>query len=144
MGDDFLDSISGTYETLSTEYRKDKKLAPLYIDDYYNEKFFTRLVSSGVRQIIARTLNSLNEALRGERLPRFIISVVDKDVMRDNDILDKSTHQEIPDMIHWLVKRMDQLTRKKKLALIKKKARSVYSGDPIFNSYLHDEAFWVS
>ena len=105
IGDTFLQDLAQTYETIRQKAEKSRgDKDKMYLLQYYNVKTGYKRLSIGVRRASARILNSLIDLLNEEhKLPRFLVVIVDKDLIADTDIFDGYASKMINDMIHWLV-----------------------------------------
>ena len=84
---------------------KIKKLPQPYLLEFYNIKKFYNL-SPGVR-VIARIINALIEAIdERQKLPRFLLVILDKDILADLDVYDPQIVRLIRQMVNWVVKQI--------------------------------------
>ena len=127
MGDAFLKSIFDTVKKMKEQARVNNK-SPPYLYEYYNVTGFWKQNS---RRVIRHTLNAFIEALNGGHcLPRFLVIVLDKDLIEDVDLYDFGASKEIYENLKWLIKQMDVLIKQKKTEIAAIKPGVLYSTDP--------------
>ena len=81
--------------------------------------------------MIGRVLNSFIEALNeGRRLPRFLIVMLDKEIIEDINVFDYGASSEIIDNVNWLVRQIDIAIQRRKTATLAVKPGALYSTDP--------------
>ena len=111
-----------------------------YLLQYYNIYNLYKTSSSGLCRAAARILNSLIDQLNKEnRLPRFLVVIIDKDLVSDLNVFDGYAAQMVSDYTNWLVKQINTTVTRKKSELLDKCPGTVFSGDPkiIFVRMLH-------
>ena len=110
---------------------KNAKTRPPYIFEYYNVLGYCSAKNSATCRVIARVLNSVIEGLNTrERLPRFLIIMLDKDVIEDVYMFNYGASKQLCQVVRWLVKQIDIVLRHKWLELLEIKPGSVYTTDP--------------
>ena len=78
---------------------------PPYLYDYYNVFAYVPAHSLGATRTIARTFNVVVEGLNNKKcLPRFLIVVVDKDIIKDVNIFEYGASKAIVKNVEWLVR----------------------------------------
>ena len=103
----------------------------LYLQDYYNIFSYFYPTASTVKRAIARFINALIEALNDrERLPRYIIFILDKEIIEDVNIFNFRASKAINTNVNWLIRQANMMVRRKRLQILEKKPGAVYSGDP--------------
>ena len=95
IGDDFFRSIFPMLLALKQEALIHKTDLPcLY--EYYNVYGNPMMMNSGVRHTIAQMINSVIKGLNSrERLPHFLVIIIDKDIIKDVNVFDYGAQKEI-------------------------------------------------
>ena len=107
------------------------KTAPPYVYEFYNVMGYSATTSSANHTAIGRILNSYIEALNSrERLPRFLIVIIDKDIIDDVNVFEFGATKEIAENVHWLVRQITMFTRRRKAEIAEMKPGAVYETDP--------------
>ena len=130
IGDDFLQDLSSSYDAIRSAAagNPDKNM---YLLKYYNVKLLYKLMSAGVHCVIARIINSLIDGFNmNDHLPRFIVVIIDHDIIKDVDVFDRNAHKTIGDNVHWLVHQIDILVKRKKAEIQVKRPGALFVGDP--------------
>ena len=130
LGDNFLQDLAQTYETIrqKAEHSNDNKT---FLLQYYNVKNIYKKLSVGVKRTAARVINSLIDTLNQEnKLPHFLVVILDKDVISDVDVLDGHASRIVADMIRWIVRQINMLITRKRSELLEKRPGAVFLGDP--------------
>ena len=110
---------------------KTAKTKPPYIFEYYNVLGYCSAKNSATRRVIARVLNSIIQGLNTrERLPCFLIVILDKDVIEDVDMFDYGVSKQLCQVVRWLVKQIEIVLCRKRLELSEIKPGSAYKTDP--------------
>ena len=129
LGDEFVKEVFSEFESIKLKAKKDRNIPPLYIQEYYN--VIPYYVTSGVPNVAARLVNSLVEALNErDRLPKFIIVMIDRDLIMNIDVFQNDAVKVLRDVTQWVVHQMNILVRRRKAELLEKKPGAVYTGDP--------------
>ena len=121
LGDNFLQDLAQTYETIrqKAEHSNDNKT---FLLQYYNVKNIYKKLSVGVKRTAARVINSLIDTLNQEnKLPHFLVVILDKDVISDVDVLDGHASRIVADMIRWIVHQINMLITRKRSELLEKR-----------------------
>ena len=122
LGDTFLKDIIGSFEAIRYQAQRDKEEVPPYIQDTFNVYPYYDSASSGVKHSITRIVNSLIEAIKERRrLPKYLVVIIDLDMLRDVDVFDQSAAQIINELVRWLVRQVDMILRCKKMDFLEKK-----------------------
>ena len=104
---------------------------PPYLYEYYNVEGFWVLPTTGIHRSIAHILNSFIEALNmGRWLPRFLIVIIDKDIIEDVDMYDYGATKELYENVKWLIRQIDILIQRKKAEILNVRPGALYSTDP--------------
>ena len=83
------------------------------------------------KHVIGRVLNSFIEALNeGRRLPRFLIVLLDKEIIDDVNVFDYGASNEINENVTWLMRQLDIAVQRRKTATLAVKPGALYSTDP--------------
>ena len=132
LWDDFLKEYFNTYQSICTNARaKNSDIAMPYMKEFFNVDAYFRQMSGGVKHTIARAVNSLISAMNErERLPTYIVMLFNKDIIRDVDIMAQNAHHVLQDIVHWLLRQIQNLTRRKYLELQNKKPGAINAGGP--------------
>ena len=85
MGDQFLYDTFSQFQAAKVEANLDRRRPP-YLHEYYNVKFLLQPPLSNLKFVETRILNSIIEGLNEyERLPRYIIIILDTDLIASVD-----------------------------------------------------------
>ena len=131
VGDNFLEQNYTALQVLKATNIVWKKELP-YLYDYYNVYGYCQKATTGVRRVIARTLNSVISGLNNRpQLPRFLIIMLDKDLLKDINIHENEEWEDIAkENLKWLTGQIDMHIRCKRLELLDKRPGAVYASDP--------------
>ena len=89
IGDNILRDLAQTYELIKTKAEKMKPANRPYLLRYYNVMTQYVQSSSIARLAPGRILNSLIDLINEKkRLPRFLIVIIDKDILNDVNVFD--------------------------------------------------------
>ena len=89
----------------TTSDKRKLKLPP-YIQDYFNVLGFTDK-SNSATTVVGCTLNALTEAVnQRERLPKFLIVIMDDDILKDLDVFTYDIQKAITEVTTWFVKQI--------------------------------------
>ena len=87
--------------------------------------------TSGVSKAVARILNALIHTINAEqKLPRFLVIILDKDLLSDINVFDGYAARAITNSVDWLVKQIHVVISQKKSELLVKRPGAVFTGDP--------------
>ena len=120
-------TTSGNPTRYENEYALDRKAkkSTLYMMDCYNTKIF-HPKNKMVEESVARIHNALTEGLNANQiLPKFIIVIIDKDIIEDLNIFDYGAHKGLALHIDWITKNIDIKVHRKRLQLLEKRPGSV-------------------
>ena len=107
IGDDFFHDIFSALQDLRSKARVAKKNPP-YLYEYYNVFGYYSTKSSGTRHTIGRILNALIVGLNThDRLPRYVVLMLDKDLIDDINVFSDEAEDEIVECISWLFRQME-------------------------------------
>ena len=118
LGDQFLKHSYNIFVELNDKEiaNKQQKQPTPYLFKYYNIiPVYERGLASD--KSMTRIINSLVEALHHDRLPRFLVVIIDKDLTNELDAFDEDivTIQQMA--INWLVHQIHMLVRRKRAEL---------------------------
>ena len=131
VGDQFLNECINTLTALKMEAKLSKNAAPLYIHDYYNVHSFIQLKETGVSSLLARIYNAIIKALNTRsRLPRFLVIILDQDLITDVAIYDFKATKQIKKALNWLMRQIDMIVRRKQLEIYDRKPGALTNTDP--------------
>ena len=131
IGDRTLTDVFNTFQATINEIEEDKKRAKVkpYLLEYYNIKKFTRADPNDL--VVTRVFNSLVDAINErKRFPRFLIVILDKDVINNADVFDDNILDFIRDSVNWLVKQIALFLKRKKIDILAKRPGAIYGDDP--------------
>ena len=110
---------------------KPAKVALPYMFEYYNIHAYQTI---GVKSTLARILNALGDAVQERpRLPRFLLVIMDKDVMADFDLFDDEDFNPKKDFtkaLMYFAKELNLILKRKRLAIQASKPGAVYGDHP--------------
>ena len=130
MGDDFFRAVFNTLIEMRNEAIVNNHDVP-YLHSFYNVHSFSTHPSSGNHRTICRVINALIQALNTcERLPRFLVVIIDKDIIEDVGIFDFGATNEIAKNLEWLMCQMKMYINRKHTELMGKCPGAVYTSDP--------------
>ena len=128
LGDEFLQNIIGSWDSMVYETSKEKDAVPPYMADYYNVNQVTGSSSVDVPFAMVRMLNILDEFIhKMKKLPKYLIVIADCDILQDIDPIKlnidniEEMTSAIQELVRWFVRQIDLLIRRKKLDLLSKK-----------------------
>ena len=104
-----------------------------YMYEFYNVFAFSQEKSSGVRSVLARIIFLLLEGLNSRpRLPRFIVVILDKDLMEELDLWEPEGPmiKAFNVVTHWLAKSINVLIRRRRVDISDKNPGAVFGDDP--------------
>ena len=132
LGDSFLKDLSFTYESIKQQAEKNKsKEDKPYLLQYYNVKLLYKQLSQGVHRTVATILNTLIEQFNNIHiLPRFLVVIIDKDILTDIDVFDSHAISMLTDDIQWLVGQINAAVTRKKSEIIERRPGAIFTGDP--------------
>ena len=131
VGDQFLQTIFGSLTAVRNEAYKSNKRCP-FICDYFNIRaYWTYTPSSTIHSVIARIYNSVIKALNENlKLPRFIIVVPGRDILRRAAFYKFGASLVIGDNVEWLIDNITRVVETRKSDLRDRKPGVVTSSEP--------------
>ena len=131
VGDSFLRDIYPTLQALRAKAVLDKKVKP-YLYEYYNiiPKFTAK--NSNIRSTTARIFNEIVTGLNERtRLPRYILMILDKEILEVADHNNFGVHRIIGELIEWLTRNIDKIIDLRREDIwLKRPGAIVSSGEP--------------
>ena len=104
---------------------ENKKMYQPYLHEYYNIQKFEKCDTDNT--VLARILNASNEALNdNHKLPRFLLIVIDDDIIRSLNVFEKTIVKDIRQAVDYLVKHINYQIRRKCLDLLAVKPGAIY------------------
>ena len=106
------------------------KKQPPYLFEYYNVFRFWKS-SANSRHTIGRVLNAFINALnQGRCLPRFLLIILDKDVIEDVNVFDYGAAKELLKNVQWLIRQINIEITRKRAEITDAKPGALYSTNP--------------
>ena len=136
MGDDFLRSTVGTFQDIKEKSRnKDSEYPTPYAFEFYNMHPFDQITTglgTEADTTMARMLNALDNALINRpRLPRFLIFIMDTNVLKDFDLEeDINPTKDFGKALTHFTKHVNVLVKRRRLQLEKIRPGAVYGDHP--------------
>ena len=128
LGDHFLREIFDAYQAIKLQAEKGKSedvITP-YIQDYYNVREFYKTPFAGVKFASTRVVNNLTDAInQKKRLPKYLIVILDKDLILDINLDDNDAEMLLQEEVRWTVRQTDMTLRRKKVNFLQKKPGSM-------------------
>ena len=107
------------------EVTKNKKL---YMPKYYNIHHFTSAIGESVMaRVVNATIDGMN---KHHHLPRYLIVLLDIDMIHDLNIYEFGVHKGLALTINWLAKQLDLLMNRKRMQNLEKRPASVQGSNP--------------
>ena len=122
LGDEFLKDIYSEFQKLRFEGQKSHKNIPLYIQDFFNVKDCYHKELGGVPFAMTRMINTLISTIEVcKRIPRYLIVIINMDLIMDIDSLDDQSPIIVPQLVRWFMRQVDMILRRKKVNFLDKK-----------------------
>ena len=130
-GDAFLHEVHKAILDIHDSAREEKSLMP-YIFDYYNIKFFMEKQLHPQKNMMARIVNSLIEALNENKanLPCFVLVMLNADIMKYIDFYTYGVSRITGKCLSWMINTMEKIINAHKDELRKHKAGSIAANEP--------------
>ena len=88
---------------------------PLFLEAYYNTHFYFERPLSRIKYVETRILNSVAEGLNvQEKLPKYVIVVIDKDLMESLENFDFGVKISMEGALTWFVENFDRAIYRRK------------------------------
>ena len=131
VGDSFLEQTYHAFQQLKTKARDGKQEIP-YMQDYYNIDKFTQGQLSSNKNVPARLVNSLVDALNthSTKMLRIILVVPDQDLLHFINYYKFGISQIIGNCLNWVVCNMVKIIDAHKDILRHKKLGSLTASEP--------------
>ena len=131
IGDQFLcecyDSFGAIVHQAKSKSNK-KNSTPLpYLEEYYNVDTFFSMNADVKTNGLSRIFNATIDALNEEHLPRFLVIVIDKDILQDLKNIEFGVVKSISTMVHWLTRQIDIAVHRKKIPVVRAETRCSHS-----------------
>ena len=127
-GDQCLSKSFTSFDAITRQIRRKIKegksqIRPQYLEQYYNVKGFYPESSKIHDTASDRILNAVVDALNGDdHLPRFLVVVVDKDILNyDIKEFDYGLYKNLAMITNWLTREVDIAIHRKKKSIRNKK-----------------------
>ena len=102
-----------------------------YMQEYYNinDYYFSQsnLMPSSTSRLVNAAVEALNDR---ERFPRYMVIVMDKDLMDDLPDLQNNPVHDLAALVNWIGRQIDIMIRCKRLQLSEKRPGAVNQHDP--------------
>ena len=129
VGDRFLRDTYNSFQMTINEASANKKLVQPYLYEFYNLYQSNR--ADAQERAPSRILNALTDLINlKQRLPRFLVIVIDSDIISDVDIFKRDVIKSIKQMTTWLVKQINIQIRCKRIELMAHSPGTIYGNDP--------------
>ena len=129
IGDDFLQSTSNELFDMKNHPIPEMRILP-YIVDNYNVEILTEpvhlLMKSFLGQIDNSIVKGLNE-IRPPYIPRYILMVIDKDLIASLGFFDYGVTRAIEDKLKWIIEDINERINDRKKELLELKPGAVSS-----------------
>ena len=111
------------------EAQGNRNLPKPYVQEFYNVLDYHNTSQPG--NAISRILGSVTTAMnKRHRLPRFLLVIIDKDVIEDINIFQSDAVAALRDSINWLTRQIHIAIKRKRLELMERKPGTIYGQDP--------------
>ena len=131
LGDNFLREAYGTFQGMLNKAKLNKKNWQPYLLEFYNPKGYYYGISNWIGSATSRILNKLIKALNeNDRLPKYIIFMIDKDIISNLKELDFGATRNLWNLLNWLTRQIDIAICRKKLQINEKKPGAVIDNHP--------------
>ena len=113
--------------------KKKPKPTPPYLEEFYNIQGFYQQSSQVSDYATGRIYNSVIDSLNAnDRLPRFLVVVIDKDILHDIETLDYGVAEAIAFLTNWLTRKIDIAVRRNRFQIEAKKPGAIgCHSDPV-------------
>ena len=110
IGDSFLQDIFATFSSIRREAIITNRSQPFAYAYFNPTAFYQGSNVNGIKNILARILNSFIEALnRNESLPSYIMVILDKDIIKNINHFNYGISWIISRCLHWLCTQINRL-----------------------------------
>ena len=114
---------------------KDKTpgVVPPYLAENYNVKLQEKTDDTHANSALARTINALMDCVneRNAHLPKYLLVIIDWDIVNDLDLTDLDSLKMIPILVNWFTRQISVILRRKRVDLLERKPGAVYSNTKV-------------
>ena len=112
-------------QQLAVRDRKD--IAMPYLLEYFNLKFLFKTEDLQNELAVSHTINALLDQLNSKdaRLLKYLIVIMDHNLIEDLDVSDEDIHKIIPQVVNWFVCQINTILKHKRIDLLEKKPGAV-------------------
>ena len=102
--------------------------------EFFNPVLVQKARENTINLAMVCTINDLIDAvnMKNSRLPRYLIVVIDRDILNDIDLTDVDALKMIPILINWFVKQINTVIQRKRVDLLETKPGAACSTSIIF------------
>ena len=101
-----------------------------YLEEYYNVEPFYPITSDVKSNATSRIFNAVMDALnKDNKLPRFLVVLLDKDILSDLKLFDFGLSKNIMAILNWLIHQINITVRRKKCHIRSMKPGALGSDD---------------
>ena len=102
IGDSFLQDAYNSLQNTINAAQENRQLTKLYIQEFYNISNFANPIPQECK--IANIINGLITAVNEKhKLPRFLLVIIDKDILEDINVFNPDAIQAIRAAVDWVV-----------------------------------------
>ena len=132
VGDKFLRDIYYSFQAMVNRAKSDKRQRRPFLFEYFNTKGFYYASANYMPNATSRILNKLIEALNeNDRLPKYIVFLMDKDVVGDLKTFDFGVTKNLANIVNWLTRQCEIVIRRKQLQIMEKKPGAITEKQPV-------------
>ena len=121
---DMMNSRDLAKKNKNKRNKEENMLPPMYLQEYYNPRGYYPPASDFKTTATSRVINQLDDALNQkdrQRLPRFLVIMLDGDLIRDvKDVKEKYFAKNLAEIVNWLTRQIDITVRRKRMQLAEK------------------------
>ena len=94
-----------------------------YLLEYFNLKFLFKTEDLQNELAVLHSINALLDQLNSKdaRLLKYLIVIMDRNLIEDLDVSDEDIHKIIPQEVNWFVRQINTILRRKRIDLLEKK-----------------------
>ena len=127
LGDDSLRRFFDAFTDMKKTARDENHQIP-YLFDYYNVESFHAPQLSNNRSVMARIVNTLIKEMNSpahQHLPRYIVILLDKDLVHEANVFDFGVSETLEDIIKWLLININRCVELRKEDLRGRRPRAI-------------------
>ena len=103
----------------------------LHMEDYFNIHAFYNDKASAPELAATHIVNSAVDAVnKSHRLPKFLVVILDKDILSDFDLFASDAVESIAEETSWVVKQIQTAMKHRRSSVTDQKPGAVYADDP--------------